>query len=85
MTQAPPTRPDVATIEMTAEAKERDPGAKKRPKALVKITNEDRRGFVSESTSNRKEGFFFDLIHTSLLQFRAVCTFSKFGLGLLLQ
>ena len=53
MMQAPPTKPEVAMIDMTAVKRSIEPGARNKPKAQVKITNEDKRGFVREKTSRQ--------------------------------
>jgi hypothetical protein len=51
ITQAPPTNPEVAATEMNAFQNPISPGARNIPKALVKITRDDKRGFVKEKRS----------------------------------
>jgi hypothetical protein len=53
MTQAPPTSPDVARIEINPLRMEISPGARNIPRALVKITREESLGFVNENKSER--------------------------------
>jgi len=53
MTQAPPTKPAVAAIEMKPSMREIFPGARNTPSALVKITREESLGLVKENKSDK--------------------------------
>jgi hypothetical protein len=58
ITQAPATKPDVPAIEIRVVRVETSPGARNKPRALVKITSAESLGFVSERKSKNTETFF---------------------------
>jgi hypothetical protein len=77
MTQAPPTRPEVARIEIKAFQKLILPGAKNIPRALVKITKDESLGLVNENRS-KIIGIFFSGIATDETK-RVVIIFKLFA------